>query len=61
MRKLNIYAVEPFYSVFLMFHIYYAIFSEIFAHFLVQNFKTKVLTAQKKIIFEGPDLGADSV
>ena len=53
MRKLNIYAVEPFYSVFLMFHTYYVIFSEIFARFLAQNFK--------KILLEGPDLGADSV
>ena len=34
-----------------MFHTYQVIFSDIFALFLAQNFKTKVLTAQKKSTF----------
>ena len=34
-----------------MFYTYYVIFSEILTHFLALNFKTKVLTAQKKSSF----------
>ena len=42
-----------FYSFFFfMFHAYYMIFSDIFALFLAQNFKTKVLTAQKNLLLE---------
>ena len=36
-----------FYSFFFIFHTCYIFFSDIFALFLAQNFKTKVLTAQK--------------
>ena len=40
-----------FYSFFFIFHAYLVIFNDIFAFFLAQNFKTKVLTAQKKSTF----------
>ena len=36
-----------FYSFFFLLHTYQVILSDIFALFLAQNFKTKVLTAQK--------------
>ena len=35
-----------------MFNTFYVIFSDIFALFPVQKFKTEVLTAQKNILFE---------
>ena len=41
-----------FYSFVFMFHTYYVIFCDIFALFLAQHFKTKVLTAQKNLLFE---------
>ena len=40
-----------FYSFFFVTHTYYLIFGVILALFLAQNFKTKVLTAQKKSTF----------
>ena len=40
-----------FYSFFLILHKYQVIFSDIFPLFLAQNYKTKVLTVQKKSSF----------
>ena len=40
------------YSFFFIFHTYYVIFCEIFALFLAQDFKTKVLTVQKNLLLE---------
>ena len=48
-----------FYIFFFMFHTYYVIFCDIFALFLAQNFKTKVLTAQNNLLLEC--LGGGSV
>ena len=45
--------ILTFFAVFyFMFHTYQVIFSDIFALFLAQNIKTKVLTAQKKWLLE---------
>ena len=41
-----------FHSFSLMIHTCYGIFTEIFALFLAQNFKTKVLTAPKNLLLE---------
>ena len=41
-----------FYTFFLMFNSYKGILSNIFALFPAQNFKTKVLTAQKNLLLE---------
>ena len=52
MRKLRKYALTPlFYSLFFMIHTYYVMFGVIFAFFLGQKLKKKVLTAQKKSSF----------
>ena len=54
MRKLKIYEFKPLFTVFFFrFHTYYVIFSEILTHFLAQNFKTQILTAQKNQLLEG--------
>ena len=41
-----------FYSFFFLLHTYQVILSDIFALFLAQNFKAKVLTAQKNLLLE---------
>ena len=43
---------DLFYSFFFIFYTYHVILCEIFVLFVVQNFKTKVLTAQKNLRLE---------
>ena len=52
MRKLKIYAFNLLFSFFFMIHIYYVSLGVVFALFLEQNFKTKVLTAHKNLLLE---------
>ena len=46
-QNLESFMRKPFFFFFLPLWQYYAIFGVIFALFLAQNFKTKVLTTQK--------------
>ena len=51
-RKQKFMHFSLFFSFFFMFPTYYGILGVIFALFLAQNFKTKVLTAQTNLLLE---------
>ena len=48
----NVMHFNPFYIFFFLIHTYYVIFGLVFGLFLAQNFKTKVLTAQKNLLLK---------
>ena len=48
----NLCILTSFTGFFIIFHTYYGIFCDFSALFLAQNFKTKILTAQKNLLLE---------